>query len=175
MKSSDAAKETVVPRESILYEVVRGDGIKLKWTPFIDYDSENSVNNGNENLKLTNATYQIFISNSVRDYIYMDSVCYLNHMNATNLKWEINANGKEAEIHGMQPNKKYFINILAKKADNSDVIAYKSIEVILERTGPSKFTLSNFKFYNSWISKKFFYFNEIILFLMKIQRPFILF
>ncbi len=138
MKSSDAAGETVVPRESILYEVLGSDSIKLKWTPLVDYASNKA-----ENFKLTNATYQIFISNSIRDYIYMDSVCYLNHMNSTQLKWKISADGKEAQIQGIEPNKKYFINVLAKKADNSDVIAYKSIEVILERTGPSKFTMSN--------------------------------
>lgn len=114
--------------------------IKIKWTPLIEFNNESE--NIHEKVKLTPANYEIYISNSIKDYIYMDSVCYLNSMKPTTLKIEIDKNNKEAKIFGIKPNEKYFINILAKKKDDMDVIAYKSIEVILEMNS-HQFIFSN--------------------------------
>jgi len=157
--ANEESKETIIPRESIIYEVIGRDTIRLKWTPLVEFSTEDIIDK--DKIKLSNATYHIYISNSVNDYAYMDSVCYLNHMNSTDIKWEISENSKEAKIYGMRPNKKYFINILARKLDNSDVIAYKAIEVILEKTGPSVFVISKqifqFYFYILIIKIKTFY------------------
>ena len=114
--------------------------LRLKWSPLIDI-LVNDYNN--ESFKKTNAEYIVYISNSISDYFYMDSICYLNNMNHTDHNIEIKGDS-EAIIHGVKPNTKYFINVLARKKENSDVIAYKTIEVILKKTGPSTFTLSNF-------------------------------
>lgn len=139
-KSEDEKIQVMVPQNSIVYEVMDSRSIKIKWTPLIEVNEE-SLNN-QEKVKYTPADYEIYISNSLMDYVYMDSVCYLNNMKVSNLKNEIYSNNSEAKIFGLRPNEKYFINILAKKKDFSDVVAYKSIEVILERTGPSRFTMS---------------------------------
>lgn len=139
-KSADEKKESIIPRESIIYEVLDMSSIKIKWTPLIEFNNESE--NIHEKVKLTPANYEIYISNSIKDYIYMDSVCYLNSMKPTTLKIEIDKNNKEAKIFGIKPNEKYFINILAKKKDDMDVIAYKSIEVILEMNS-HQFIFSN--------------------------------
>jgi len=146
-KSNEKIKETIIPRESIIYEITGKDKIKLKWTPLYEkndndyniYENKDMNKIMNETFKVVNASYQLFISNSLNDYLYMDSICYLNKMNITTLKWKLKNNNKEAEIYGLELNKKYFLNILAKRFDNGEIISYKSIEVILENNGLSYF------------------------------------
>jgi len=152
MKSNEENRETFIPRESLLYDVIGRDKIKLKWTSLMEYSENNSGGdklNPKGKYKNVNATYNIYISNSFMDYIYMDSVCYLNHMNSTNLKFDINHNEKEAIIYGIVPFRKYFINVLVKKSD-TDVLAYKSIEVILETRGPPMIIIG--KLFNIYIN-----------------------
>ena len=131
----------MIPRESIEYDIIDSESISLKWTPLYDYSNDQNLPKM-DRYKLSNAKYDIFISNSFKDFNYMDSVCYLNHMKSLFLSTEINDNKKEAVIKGFETNKKYFINILAKKTDNSEAISYKSIEIIIESTGPSMFVIS---------------------------------
>jgi hypothetical protein len=141
-------KDIIIPRESILYDIIDNQSIKLKWTPLYDYTDDQNLPK-TDRYKLSDAKYNIFISNSDKDFIYMDSVCYLNQMKNIILFEEINDNKKEAVIKGFEPNKKYFINILAKKNDNSEAISYKSIEIIIESSGPSTLFIGKLiDFYN---------------------------
>jgi hypothetical protein len=139
--SKEKNKEIVIPRESILYDIIDNESIKLKWTPLYDYSDDQNLSKM-DRYKLSEAKYSIFISNSDKDFIYMDSVCYLNSMKNLVLSTDINDNRKEAVIKGFEPNKKYFINILAKKTDNTEAISYKSIEIIIESSGPSTLFIS---------------------------------
>jgi len=115
---------------SLEYDVKNSKTVTVKWHSLSEiYLLEETYE--------SNVFYEVYVSESIKDYMYMDSICYLDLLakdksNKIDLGIIINKNNHSAEISKIKPGKKYFVNILATKIDTRDVIAYKTIEIITQ-------------------------------------------
>jgi len=130
-KTSSIYNQPKLIDESITleYKILNSKSVDVKWKPIKLIDINDKVFDAN-------IKYDVYVSESVNDFLYMDSVCYLNLLstlkNKPELNIDINKNKSEAKISKFMPGKQYFINILATNLENKDVYAYKSIEIITQ-------------------------------------------
>ena len=82
--------------------------------------------------------YTLFITDQEKDYIFMESTCYLSKLiqNNQNNKFEylkINYDKKnnEFKVNGLKAGKAYYMNILGRNIKTGEIITYKPIMVVL--------------------------------------------
>ena len=100
-----------------------------------------------EEYKLAPVKYNVFVSMAINDYMYMDSVCYLNtfeNVNNKDLKIAISDSKSEARISNMKAGRKYFLNVLATNVYTKDVYSYKATEIILQESLISPYLIGKF-------------------------------
>ena len=114
---------------SLEYEILNSKSVSLKWKPLLLVDLDNQAYQAN-------VSYDVYVSESVNDFLYMDSICYLNlfgmQKNKSRVNIEYSKDTYTAEISNIKPGKKYFLNILATNFDSKDIFAYKSIEILTQ-------------------------------------------
>jgi len=111
------------------YEILTSKSVSLKWKPLLQIDL-------NEQAYQANLNYEVYVSESVSDFLYMDSICFLNlfgtQKNKSGVSVEYSLEKNKAKITRIKPGKKYFVNILATNVDTKDIYAYKSIEILTQ-------------------------------------------
>jgi hypothetical protein len=91
---------------------------------------------GRENF-VDSMNYSIIISNQKKDFIYMESICYLTKLqqNSIQNKFEdldINFDEEKNQfiVAGLKSGKTYYMNILGKNEHTGEVITYKPVMII---------------------------------------------
>ncbi len=123
--SRDYKTTFVANKGTLEFETISNDSIQLKWGKMLSESLEE--------LKPSEALYQLYVSQDVFDYEHMDSICYLSRINFVSGKTTITMNNDDtATIGKLESNKKYYVNILAKNLNTNEIIAYRAIEINFE-------------------------------------------
>lgn len=111
------------------YEILNSKSINLKWKPLLQVDLDEQAYQANVN-------YEVYVSESFNDFLYMDSICYLNlfglQKNKSGVTVDYSKEKYNVKLSKIKPGKKYFVNILATNIDSKDIYAYKSIEILTQ-------------------------------------------
>ena len=150
-KSSDLVNIPNIVNQgmNLIFDVLGYDSIRLKWKPLLEIYENLSFHQHEdvEEYKLAPVKYNVFVSMAINDYMYMDSVCYLNtfeNVNNKDLKIAISDSKSEARISNMKAGRKYFLNVLATNVYTKDVYSYKATEIILQESLISPYLIGKF-------------------------------
>lgn len=130
----------------LTYDVLSNDKIQLNW------QVPTYVQGGA--LTAIPAKYSVYISDKFYDFLRMDSICFLSSIKARqSIKDQENNN---VIIDNLEPNVKYYVNILYTNTQNYQIDAFNPIEVYISSTTSLSTTMIS-KFYINFSPYRFCY------------------